>query len=73
MGWKTMSDEEFNLNDEFGKISDQLDSLVAIVAGYLHKLMAAGFDNEAAIYMVQEFHTVLMKNQVAMSLEDHEI
>lgn len=49
---------------EFLEINDNLDNLVAIVAGYRNKLVEAGFDYESAVHMVLEFHWCLMEQQL---------
>lgn len=51
--------------EEFLEINDNLDNLVAIIAGYRNKLEAAEFDRESATDMVKEFHWVLMQQQIA--------
>lgn len=58
--------------EEFAELSENLDGIVAVLAGYKAKLVSAGFDEVNAEYMAVQFHELYLKNHLEISgtLED---
>lgn len=50
--------------EEFAQVSENLDGLVAVLAGYKAKLVGAGFDEVNAEYMAVQFHELYLKNHM---------